>query len=456
MHVSSVSSHFLKQACGDIYSSPTSQRMPSTWHRQFPLNWQLEIQDESGIGRQVPIVRDKARLVISSLVVAVFILSCSLLIMALYIIRMNSPAHLQPSKIKGGPTFSVMQFNILADYLADNGQPWFLMPLDITEEFRHQLLKKFYTKVEGKYTFNLWKNCFGGLLQKDWCKQVEKHQKIFEWKRRQPRLINTIRSLDADIFSLVELDHYEEFVNEFLDYNSTFAKRPSNRSLDGSSIFWRRARFEAVGNPVHEFFKDMDIAQFVDPEYQWSHDRVMTAIALRDKMTEQILVVVSLHLMKSPEDLSYDAVRVIEAGQAMYHVSCLKDEHNAVGIIVLGDFNAFPGSYTHAFMLHGWQRCDKPDWSIQDAFSPIRRARPKACTSRTVARELWLDYIFYSSGTMSINGQPEVDPCPAEPMPSDQYPSDHLPLKATLQWQAGATIPMGICQLRERSHVLHG
>ena len=58
--------------------------------------------------------------------------------------------------------FTVAQYNILAAYLGDNRQPWFLYGLPngaLTEERRHGIMKKFYERgADGKYCNIGWPN----------------------------------------------------------------------------------------------------------------------------------------------------------------------------------------------------------------------------------------------------------------------------------------------------------
>lgn len=61
--------------------------------------------------------------------------------------------------------FRVAQYNILAGYLGDNRQPWFLYGIELTEERRAAIMKKFYTKGEdGKYANAGWPKYVDGIL----------------------------------------------------------------------------------------------------------------------------------------------------------------------------------------------------------------------------------------------------------------------------------------------------
>ena len=48
--------------------------------------------------------------------------------------------------------FKAGQYNILADYLGDNRQPWFLYGVEIPKEKRERIMTKFYQKdADGKF-----------------------------------------------------------------------------------------------------------------------------------------------------------------------------------------------------------------------------------------------------------------------------------------------------------------
>jgi len=171
-------------------------------------------------------------------------------------------------------------------------------------------------------------------------------------------------------------------------------------------------------------------------------DRAMLAVALRDRAQPgegKRLVAAAVHLMRNPEDVGKDAMRMLEVSQMMRALSCFVAEVGAEGLIVMGDFNAVPQSWTHLFALHGWQDCIGSEKGIQDAFDEVEWGpRNESCTTRTGARSLWVDYIFFSARTMALSGRPEVERCPPGPIPDATHPSDHLPVAATLRFLPSA------------------
>mmetsp|Transcript_113997 Transcript_113997/g.322432 ORF Transcript_113997/g.322432 Transcript_113997/m.322432 type:complete len:379 (-) Transcript_113997:141-1277(-) len=335
--------------------------------------------------------------------------------------------------------FRVAHYNILASYLADNRNPWFLFPLNLSDGEREAIMAKNYERDSTGAYRNTFTNGFGGLISQSQMDEVSRSEWPFQWTYRGPRLLNIVKTFDADLLSLVEMDRFEEFQSALnATHEGEFLKRPRKQSLDGSSIFWRRGRFELVSDPLHVTFEDREPRQ----GEAYREDRVMLAVALRDKLTDNVFVVASAHLMRNPEDTGKDAMRILEASQMMRSLSCLFNAVGASGLIIMGDFNAVPESWTHLFFLHGWQDCPELDKGMRDAFDQVEwgcpgchDAHPLVCTTRTIARAMWVDYIFYSSRTLELNGEPQVESCPEGPIPDDVHPSDHLPVRASFYFK---------------------
>ena len=113
-----------------------------------------------------------------------------------------------------GVAFRAAQYNILASYLGDNRQPWFLYGLpDLTEERRDQILALFYAKnSDGSYANAGWPHYVSGVLSDEEQRLVEEvDARDFAWAVRRDELLKRILSTEADVLSLVELDQYEEF-----------------------------------------------------------------------------------------------------------------------------------------------------------------------------------------------------------------------------------------------------
>lgn len=353
-----------------------------------------------------------------------------------------------------GKPFVAVQYNILASYLGNNGNPWFLLPVNLTETERAAIVARYYERNESGEYVNTFANRFGGLLTQVQVDEVRAYDYLFQWETRGPNIKQLVVGLDADVFSLVEMDRFDEFREALsLTHDGAFAKRPRLQSLDGCSIFWRRERFELVGQQVNVTFEDWE------PRHDLVHheSRVMLAVALRDKVDGTIIVFASVHLMRNPEDTGKDPMRMLEVSQMMAALSCLVKDVGAAGLVILGDFNCIPQSWTHLFLMHGWQDCPGDNKAMLGAFDKFEWEDNGAwCTTKTNARHLWVDYMFYSSRTLELNGEPQVSPCPEGPIPDAVHPSDHLPLRAAFRLSDTAALLSSCAAPKRRSAVQAG
>ena len=108
-------------------------------------------------------------------------------------------------------TFIVAQYNILASYLGDNPQPWFLHGLpagSMPDARREAIMTKFYERDQHGKLVNIgWPHFVKGLLSDQEQRQVEAcNERYFVWNVRSTKLLDTVLATGADVISLVELD----------------------------------------------------------------------------------------------------------------------------------------------------------------------------------------------------------------------------------------------------------
>lgn len=145
-------------------------------------------------------------------------------------------------------SFTVGQYNILASYLGNNTEPWFLYGCPTINDEKRKRVKAQHNQGRDDKAFRGFENYARGVLSAEEQKQVlDFGAQIFAWEKRREKVVAAIQALDADILSLVELDTYKDFADTFssgpMFYASAFQKRPRESSPDGCAIFWRRTKF---------------------------------------------------------------------------------------------------------------------------------------------------------------------------------------------------------------------
>lgn len=326
--------------------------------------------------------------------------------------------------------FTVGQYNILAGYMGNNMEPWFLYGIELTPERRQEILKLHgERRPDGKPANPGWPNYVKGVLTPEEIKQVEEvHQNSFAWERRKDRLLDVIRDMDSDVLSLVECDHYEDHFKPALEqmgYESTWRKRPRPSSADGCCLAWRRGIFSLLAEESVEFVDKMCPVQ--GKVYK---DRIAVIALLQSGFSRQRICVASTHLQRNPEDPKQDMLRARQVGQVLRALVDFASQHGAleVPVVLTGDLNC-----TSFGRLRG----------VANTLSLMNRQVvlhpftfdcadvPTGVTSVTMARCMRIDAILYQSQRLELVDVQEIpDLAPHRPIPNEQQPSDHVPIVA--------------------------
>jgi len=325
--------------------------------------------------------------------------------------------------------FTAAHYNILARTLGRNDAPWFLFPLVDLDYGKPSRRSEIAREFGNQHTLE---DRFGGKLTSDEADRVREYEKYFHWANRVSKIVHQLTSSRFDVISLVELDEFRYFHQALHGYDAEFLKRPRQGSPDGCAIFWNTEKFESIRDTSGKtrslklVYQDVKIGA-----HESTPDRVLLAVALQSN--NKLLVVVSTHLAKLPEDGNQELLRVEEAAQLIVSVTDFMRSVNAHRVVVMGDFNAWPTSWTRMVFEHSWANGAGGFMRMSDAFESFRASKGEnACTSRTASRKVWIDYIFYSSDSLELLST-DVEDCPESPIPDERHPSDHLLLQAQFQ-----------------------
>ena len=332
--------------------------------------------------------------------------------------------------------FSVAQYNILAGYLGNNTEPWFMYGVDMPPERRAEVVKKHGERgPDGKYCNVGWPNYVKGILSDTEIAKVEAiDASDFSWAARKVRVVAQIKELDADVISLVECDDYKEFFEEELKklgYDSTWAKRPRPNSADGCCLAWKRHIFTLD--------KPADVEEYVDKFDPASgktyKDRIALLALLRFAGTDQRVVVVSTHLTRNPEDPKMDALRAKQIGQVLRKITEFTVQHGCVNdtpVILAGDLNAtsfqkLRGIANAVTLLLGDEHV-----GTLHPFAFDCKELPTGKTSVTAARDVRIDALLYQSQRLVLTDSRKAANL-STPIPDSVHPSDHIPIMATFE-----------------------
>lgn len=346
-----------------------------------------------------------------------------------------------------GPSVKVMQYNILAAYLGQNYMPWFLFDQHINtpnslQHREHQqktLLDMMAATKNGKPAnpqFATWfKNCvitesttyvksepeecraYEGIFSAlELLRLKNYNDQYFDWSERRNKIYLEIEKSRPDIISLVELDDVAFFAEKLgqLGYDHVFLKRPRASSIDGCGIFYLRNRFE-LKEKIPLVYSD--------------NDRISLLAHFFDRLARKELIFGSTHLMREPDSQAQELVRKNEVKELVTKINMIEKNLSAP-VIIAGDFNAEPGSPSINDMIQGGFRPAIIDKQfLKDFKAP--------CTSKTLARSVWIDYIFYR-GFLSDKSTPKaIKDCsnPYMVWPDQNEGSDHVPVIAELAYE---------------------
>eukprot|EP00933_Yihiella_yeosuensis_P016818 TRINITY_DN14227_c0_g1_i1.p1 TRINITY_DN14227_c0_g1~~TRINITY_DN14227_c0_g1_i1.p1 ORF type:complete len:670 (-),score=113.93 TRINITY_DN14227_c0_g1_i1:205-2148(-) len=328
------------------------------------------------------------------------------------------------------PEFTVGQYNILAGYLGNNTEPWFLYGVDMPDDRRAQIVKLHQTRLpDGKPANPGWPNYVRGVLSDEEQKVVELYNDdVFAWEKRKDKLVDVIRQIDTDVLCLVECDHYDDHFRpalESMGYASIWKKRPRPSSLDGCCVAWKVSMFELVGYTHVEY-----VDKYCPATKRTFKDRIALIVHLRMNLTGESIVLVSTHLQRNPEDPTQDMLRARQVGQVLRELALFAREHEAEDspVILTGDLNC-----TSFGRLRG----------IANALSLMSRDTflhpftfdcsdvPTGVTSVTTARCMRIDAIMYQSQRLELTDVLDMPELAVDnPIPSVEHPSDHVPMSA--------------------------
>ncbi|KAM0019521.1 putative poly(A)-specific ribonuclease [Helianthus debilis subsp. tardiflorus] len=295
-----------------------------------------------------------------------------------------------------------------------------------------------------------------------------------KWKARSPVILDVLKSLDADILCLQELDEYDKFYKEKIeqnDYSSIYIKR-SGRKLDGCGIFYKHKRLELV---TEERIDYNDLANLIlddssrleqkerapetdnkeevtsprdhgdpnDPYVRLKRDCVGIMAAFKFKYPYQHYVIVTnTHIYWDPEwaDVKLAQAKYLLSRVARFKKTVSEKYECTPSVLIAGDFNSVPGDKVYQYLVSGGPMSEPSPECSEDVPMPLcsvyahTRGEPKF-TNYTPGFTGTLDYILFSpSEGIEPVGYLELPDAESPDLkgglPNYYHPSDHLPIGA--------------------------
>ncbi|OQR80520.1 hypothetical protein THRCLA_12005 [Thraustotheca clavata] len=239
------------------------------------------------------------------------------------------------------------------------------------------------------------------------------------WSFRSLLLLEEILRFSPDVVCLQEVDHFDDWFEPELrrhGFFGLFAPKPHSPCLfvndkpDGCAVFFKESSFFMLSHSVLNYAQSNQVALIVD---------------LQHKESDQYVRIACTHL-KATKNASGEVLREEQA-------KILCASIGSGPIVVCGDFNATPDSHEYPALAYKAMR----NHGFDSAYC-IDGKEPEYTTWKVRSEKEskhTIDYIFYTPSTLqvlgTVNAPVEMEECA---LPSLRYPSDHIALIAKMQW----------------------
>ncbi|XP_052155907.1 carbon catabolite repressor protein 4 homolog 4-like [Oryza glaberrima] len=293
-----------------------------------------------------------------------------------------------------------------------------------------------------------------------------------KWKTRSKAVLSELKSFEADLMCIQELDEYDTFYKKNMEnsgYSSIYIQRSGDKR-DGCGIFYKPKSMELVqkevlhyndlvekyvhtdhvnsdtsnnSSPTEEASKKVDNNKHGDPNdprFRLKRDCVglLAAFKLNDPC-DHILIMANTHIYWDPEWID------VKLAQAKYLLSRVTQFEKLISnkfnckpsVMIAGDFNSTPGDKVYNYLVSAnSDSTDEAPIKLRSLYA-ANGGEPEF-TNCTPGFTGTLDYIFLSDGSSvkptSLLRIPRGDSADVQGgLPNFHHPSDHLPIGADFQ-----------------------
>eukprot|EP01124_Arcella_intermedia_P025390 TRINITY_DN4534_c0_g1_i1.p1 TRINITY_DN4534_c0_g1~~TRINITY_DN4534_c0_g1_i1.p1 ORF type:complete len:339 (-),score=70.52 TRINITY_DN4534_c0_g1_i1:42-1058(-) len=293
-------------------------------------------------------------------------------------------------------TFTVMSYNILASMYVDSGRYHYTPKEALRSEYRMQLL------------------------------------------------LEELRNYDPDIIAFQELEPY---VLNFINSNgvdSYECRYKSRQRPEGCGLLFKKIKFNCLAELNIDFNDITDYPQFERKTINFLTHNVGQLLLLESKQTNKKFWVSNSHLFWNP---SYYYVKLMQVYHLLNQIlSKIEVEPEIYPIIILGDFNSYPGSEVFEYLstgslqkvpevldLHKKFKFQHP-FKLQSAYSALDHP----VTNITPDFTKPIDFIWYSKNDFELHSlldSVDISKEEVKFLPNANFPSDHVPIMARFSFK---------------------
>lgn len=265
---------------------------------------------------------------------------------------------------------------------------------------------------------------------------------ILTWESRGPRVLEEIRVVNPDILCMQEVNRIETLSVELKDFTMLFAPKLQSAALrsncppDGTCMFISRRKFDLLETQIIYYKQD---------GHGLSNQNGIIAI-LQDVASGHRLIVATTHL-KAKHNPGDEPARLHQIKQML---AALNQVHERWGptlpIVLCGDFNSPPTATVYAEVLAsplhfasaynaGERRGDAGAYPAGEPPFTTWKFRADAGEKKST-----IDYIFWTApevlhlqSVLELADEATIGPAA---LPSASFASDHLSLAAKFRWTA--------------------
>uniref|UniRef100_A0A6B2LBI5 Endonuclease/exonuclease/phosphatase domain-containing protein n=1 Tax=Arcella intermedia TaxID=1963864 RepID=A0A6B2LBI5_9EUKA len=261
---------------------------------------------------------------------------------------------------------------------------------------------------------------------------------------RKQLLLEELKNYDPDIIAFQELEpEVLEFFKTHGVESYDFKYKSRNRP-EGCGLFYKKNKFDCLSELNIEFNDISSYPQFDSRTFHFMTHNVGQLVLLESKQTNKKFWVANIHLFWNPK---YYYVKLMQVYHLLKQIqSKVEDEPEIYPILILGDFNSYPGSEVFEYMSTGSLQKVPEELELNKKFKfehPFKLlsaydALEHPVTNITPDFTKPIDFIWYSRNDFELHSlldTVDIEQEDVKFLPNANFPSDHVPIMARFSFK---------------------